>query len=377
VLNLIFSPDGKLLACCDSDNAIHIWDNLTDGKTLQVLRGHASEIRAMAFRRDGQRLASAGADQSVHVWDPRAGVLLAGQHTQGRSAVALVEAPPPGRLASTCGGTALQVWDLADGKPVPPTSDSGFGVALAASPDNKYLATGGGDKKIRIWDPATGTLLHTLEGQGGAVAALAFSPDSQLVASASASDGTVWVWNVPKQEVALMIPEAAEGCSVEALAWHPNGQVLACGGVDYLATSGADGAVGLWDVPSRACVGSFPRGVFGLAFHPSGQKLAAASLQESVLVWDLAAKDQPPQELGGHQEAVNCVAYSRDGAWLASGSDDRTLRVWSTADGSLAVMRQLDTPIKAVAFAADGQSVYTGNGNTTCYQLDFAKLLEE
>src|SRR5262249_44295612 len=140
VLGLSFSPDGKLLACSDSDNAIHIWDNLTAGKTLLVLQGHASEIRAMTFRPDGLRLASAGSDQSVHVWDPLSGQLLAGQHTQGRSAIALVEAPPPGRLASTCGGTALQVWNLADGQPVPPTSDSGFGVALAASPNGKYLA---------------------------------------------------------------------------------------------------------------------------------------------------------------------------------------------------------------------------------------------
>src|SRR5262249_54824391 len=150
------------------------------------------------------------------------------QHTQGRSAVALIEAPP-GRLSSTCGGTSLQVWDLATGQPVPPTSGSGFGNALAASPDGKYLATGGGDKLIRLWDAATGTLAHTLQGQGGAVAALAFSPDSQMVASACASDGTVWVWRLANQEVALLIVEAAEGCSVEALAWHPDSQRLAVG----------------------------------------------------------------------------------------------------------------------------------------------------
>jgi WD40 repeat protein len=377
VLGVVFSPDGKLLACSDSDNAVHIWDNLMGGQTLQVLRGHGSEIRALAFRGDGERLASAGSDQSVHIWNPRSGELLAGQHTQGRSALALIQHTSPGRLASTCGGTALQAWDLTDGRAVPPTSGAGFGNALAASPDGQYLATGGNDKLIRVWNPATGDLLFTLQGQGGPVAALAFAPNSELIASACGSDGTVWVWNVVTKEVALMIPEAAEGCAVEALAWHPNGQVLACGGIDWLATSGADGAVNLWDMNTRGCVASFERGVSGLAFHPSGDLLAAASLQESALVWELADPEKPPREFGGHREPVSCVAFSPDGATIASGGDDKVLRLWSLADGSLALARQMDTPVKAVVYSADGQTLYTGNGNTTCYQLDVAKLYDE
>ena len=48
-------------------------------------------------------------------------------------------------------------------------------------------------------------------------------------------------------EPLLIIPEAAEGCTVEAVAWHPNNVWLAAGGIDWLATSGSDGAVTIWN----------------------------------------------------------------------------------------------------------------------------------
>src|SRR5205823_12544135 len=130
----------------------------------------------------------AGADQSIHLWDPWTGRLLAGQHTQGRTALGLIPAPGGPRLASTCGGTALAVWDVATGQAVPPTNEAGADQALAVSPDGRFLATGGADTKIRLWSAADGQLLGTLEGQRGAVAALAFASDSRKLASASASD---------------------------------------------------------------------------------------------------------------------------------------------------------------------------------------------
>jgi WD40 repeat protein len=376
VVALAMSPDGKLLACADSDNAIHVWNDLTGAKTLKVLSGHAGEVRTLSFRPDGQRLASAGADQSIHVWDPRSGQLLAGQHTEGRTALAVVPAPSGLRLASTCGGTLLQVWDAATGQAVPPTNEAGADQALAASPDGRFLATGGADTKVRVWSPADGQLLGALEGQRGPVAALAFASDNRKLASGCATDGTVWVWVADNKEVILLIPEAADGCSVEALAWHPSGKQLACGGIDYLATSGSDGAISIWDMVEKQRVGGFPSGVVSLAYHPSGDRLAGASLQEVVLVWDLTAPDREPLSLAGHHDRVTAVAYSPDGKHLASAGDDRSVRLWDGATGAALGARLLDTPVQALAFAPDGRTLFTGNGNTTSYAISVNALLD-
>jgi WD40 repeat protein len=163
---------------------------------------------------------------------------------------------------------------------------------------------------------------------------------------------------------------------VEALAWHPGGKVLACGGIDYLATSGSDGAVSLWDLVEKQRVGGFASGVTSLAYHPSGDRLAGASLQEVVLVWDLTAPDREPQQLSGHRERVTAVAYSPDGKYLASAGDDRSVRLWDGITGAALGARQLDTPVQALAFAPDGRTLFTGNGNTTSYAIAVSELLD-
>jgi WD40 repeat protein len=70
------------------------------------------------------------------------------------------------------------------------------------------------------------------------------------------------------------------------------------------------------------------------------------------------------------------LAFSPDGARLVAGSDDYTLRLWDSGSGRSLSVRELDTPVRALAFSPDGRTLYTGNGNTTCYAVAMASLLE-
>ncbi len=78
--------------------------------------------------------------------------------------------------------------------------------------------------------------------------ALIFAPNAPVLASASALGCDVWLWNAESGEPTLLIPDAIDGCSVEALAFGPRGDILAAGGVDWMATGGSDGAVHVWDL---------------------------------------------------------------------------------------------------------------------------------
>lgn len=397
VMTLAFSSDGSLLAVADSDHAIHVWDKPASGKTLHVLQGHSEEIRFLTFSTDGKRLASAGNDQSIHIWDPHAGKLLAGQHAQSRYSVSISGGKSP-LLASTCGGTALELRELTTGAALPPTAASVpylptrdtpieekvFNSKLpmrelipagsALSPDGRWLVAGGDDSLLHVWELGTDKPPFQLRGHWGPVGTIVFAPDSRLFASACATDGTCWVWNLETREPFLLVTEAVDGCSVESVAFHPNCRLLACGGIDWLQTRGTDGAICVWDIVDRSRLFILEGGVGQIAFHPNGRWLAGASLEDSVVVWDVTDSQAAPMRLTAHQERVRAVAFSPNGQWLVSGGDDRTLRLWDGETFIAGPFYRVDTPIRALAFSADGRSLFAAGANTTTIQLDFGQL---
>jgi WD40 repeat protein len=384
---LALSPDGKRLACADSANAVHVWD--TDAyRQLQVLPAQAGEVRCLAFSTDSQQLASGGAERIIHLWDARRGPDAEDAVDPQLSRTCLAVSPDGKRLESLAAGTTLRVWDTATARPVLQMEGARALRTFAASPDGRWIAAstaaplspeGQGETSrstLGLWSAADGTRGRLFEGQAAPVTSLAFSADSSTLASASYQSSDVWLWRVPGGEPVLLIPGAAEGCWVEALAFHPQGRLLAAGGIDWMATSGLDGQVFLWDVLDRRRVAALRGAAVGLAFRPSGRHLAAASLVQTVRVWDVPGGNLV-HELVGHLDAVNCVAYSPDGRWLASGGDDHTVRLWDAGTGLPRGSVELDSQVKALCFAPDGRQLFTGNGNSSCYRLTLEQLLDE
>lgn len=374
VTAMALSADGSLLACGDSEHAIYVWE-IAGRRIVHVLKGHAHEIRALAFRHDGGLLASGGADRTVHCWDPLTGRLLLERSEEASVRHRLALRPDGLRLASGTGGTGVRVWDTSSGAPNSVVGDGGRCAAVAWGPDGRLLASGGEDCKVRLWDAVDGRLLGMLEGPKAAVSDLALSPNGALLAAGSEVDGLVWLWDVEGGRPVLVIPEAAGGGAVEAVAFSPREDLLAVAGADWLGAGGADGGVCVWDVTRRERVAAFEGGASDLVFHPSGRLLAAASLVRSVYVWDVAERTLV-RELTGFEEAVNAVAFSPNGRWLAVGSDDHTLSLWDADTSERLAVREMDTRAKDLVFAPDGRWLFTANGNGTCHQLNVQRLID-
>ncbi len=270
-----FSPDGALLASGGFDGAVHLWDPAGGGRTA-TLSGHSDWVLAVAFAPDGRTLATSGADGTVRLWEVATGretATLRG-HTDTVPAVAF--SPDGAVLASGSGDTSVRLWSVATGECVAVLAGHTDMVEeLAFSPDGRGLATAGWDRTVRLWNTGTGECRLVLRGHRGAVLALAFSPDSLTLASGGVG-GTVRLWDVARggRAGSARIGVAQQ---VKALAY----------GRDVLAAGCRSGLVRL-RTPAGGRAGFLATGVRfvnGLAFHPDGTTLAAASFDGRVRLW--------------------------------------------------------------------------------------------
>lgn len=359
---LAFSPDGKWLASADSAQKIHVWD-FAAKKSKHVLTGPAVEIRSLAFSPDNTTLASTG-DRTIHLWNAATGQSALGSERRGRVKPSVAVSADGARLATNAGGAACQIWSVASGAAEKTLADKQTIHQVAFSPAGPWVAAAAVDH-VRVWNAATGAVHKDLDGPEQPLHHLAFSPDATILAAAGYADAAVWLWSVKDGEPLLIIPDPLQGCAPMSLAFHPQGQILAVAGVDWLATGGSSGAISLWDLKDRTETASVFDGATSLAFHPKGHRLAASTLDRSIALFD-AVTLELQAELVGHDAAVTCLAYSPAGL-LASGSDDQTIRLWTDA-GDEAGILELDSKATALAFSPDGKSLFVAHANTTCSQ---------
>jgi WD40 repeat protein len=110
VVELGFSPDGRLLATASFDGTARVWDVAT-GKPVRTLTGHAAIVLDVDFSPDGKRLATAGLDGTVRLWDARTGRELLSLSVEG-GAGRLAFSPDGARLAVGGGAGMIRLYLL-------------------------------------------------------------------------------------------------------------------------------------------------------------------------------------------------------------------------------------------------------------------------
>jgi WD40 repeat protein len=384
VTTLDLSRDGQKLITGTDEDYVRVWEIGTGRKAAEMK--HDGSVNAVRFSPDGRLVASASADRTVRLWDPvsreiRATLNLSNPVTQ-------VEFGGKDRLVTAGSDNTVRLWTTT-GRSVANLTHENRILGVTFSPDGRYVGTASADNTARVWDVTRGAEIWRAV-HDGSVVGIGFSADGRHFATASL-DKTARVWEIPGgPEVARII----EGGADKAAFADP----------DRLAVLGSDHDLRLFDLTLRTAAeprtGPFHAMAFSqdgrhvamamskrgseevqlvdltsppgkpiaipigavttMAFDPRGLVLAIGSLN-AVTLWDVATGKDLGLKLR-HDDLVNAAAFSPDGQYVATGSDDRTARVWEASTGKpIATLRHARLEfVIAVQFSPDGNKLATG-----------------
>ncbi len=376
ILWAAFSPNGQLLATCDTDCNVRVWE-VKSGQLLLICRGHANWVRFVVFSPDGKTFASCGADCTVKLWNVQDGVCIKTFIGHEHEVFAVAFSPDGQQLASASGDRTVKLWDVRRGHCLNTlTGHTNWVRSVAFSPDGKMLASSGADHTIRVWDFRLAILdfglkedtnqnqskiqnpkSKILSGHSGWVRSIAFSPDGEVLASAS-SDRTIKLWDYETGD--CLRTYTGHQSSVYSIAFSSAG--------DLIVSGSGDRTVKLWDCYSDTCIKTLygqTNEVCSVAVSSDNQTIACVSLDQTMRLWNYH-HGQCLKTWYGHTDWALPVAFSSNQRFLASGSNDKTVHLWDWHTGACLKTLQGHTDfVYTVAFSPNGQILASGSTDSS------------
>lgn len=349
-----FSPDGTSVVAGDLNGNIRVW-RVNDGLQILSFAAHAQGVTQVEFNPSGTIIGSASSNGSAALWNAQTGLPIASLigHTDYVSSLAF--APDGTRVATGSWDQTLRTWHVPSGAPIATLPIGQDVYALAFHPTSDRLAVGT-YQQISERNGTSLAVIRDLLDFSREVGVVTFSPDSSFVAAGS-YDNKVSLFDCATGALIRQIPT---GASVFAQDISPDGTKIA------VATN--DQQVKIFRISDGALLGSYAPGwyAYAVAWSPDGQIVADGNLTNEVHL--RRASDQVLlATLNGHTDTVTSLAYTPDGTKLLSGSEDGTVRVWSSQGGFIRALGPTGRTINSIDVSTDGQYVLAGTNFAMAY----------
>jgi serine/threonine protein kinase len=236
--------------------------------------------------------------------------------------------------------------------------------AVAFTDDGDSIVTVGADGTLRLWNAATGAIVRTLELDDGPATSLAVLARRAITGH---GDGSIAMWDLDRGD------KLGSYRRNEANIWS----VAFAGDPSHFLASGHDWAIALWDARTK----SEPLHVFeahesavqAVAFTQYGPYIASGSADRTVKLWS-PLSPAPIRTYRGHRDFVTALAFSPDGKLLASADLDGSIRLWSTASSRLyRILPGHDGRITSIAFSPGGEVLASAGEDGTVRLWDFRR----
>jgi hypothetical protein len=288
--------------------------------------GHQQTVRTMSWSPDGSLLASGADDAQTLVWLPNGTIQQRIPH------------------------------------PAPVQS-------LAWSPESQRLVSGAANQVTFL--TATGTILARSTRHTATVTSVQWTPHNQMQVVSGAEDKLALVWETAQYQPQAVF--AGHDTPIEAVSWGSDGQTL--------ASASQGGAVRVWNAESIREVHGFYQDAHlpmrACAFAPTGTTLAVGGNDGVIRIWNGFQCQQQaagnggvmcqdvPERLSTSNKAIRSLAWSPDGRYLASGSDDGSFSVWILAQqhSLFSMTGQPGVAVHSLAWSPDGKQLATASGN--------------
>jgi WD40 repeat protein len=375
VVSITFSRDNKYLATASWDGTARVWETTSGREITRIITEEAATLSTLkkfrqtsgndfsydntiAFSPDGKYLVKVGLDKTVRIWAVSRGREVMrlkndAPHTRKYNKLDLpnlssITFSPDGRyLATITNGylkskepssdskeaSSIRVWEVNSGREVAHINyDSEHVKTITFSPNGRYLATvtsgnteDNSESNVSLWETTSGRKIaymqfiadaEDLAGYPNDLKTIAFSPDGRALAGTGSNwSKTTWVWEaVSGRGVTYMSHED----SVNAIAFSPDGK--------YLATASNDKTARVWQIPN-----SSGREITRThsVYIENSQTTKTLRVRRTIGVGEAVEVARIT-----HEDNVVAVAFSPDGKYLATASDDKTAQVqlWRRED---------------------------------------------